>query len=335
MPLKLVAPRAHRTKNWSIRGTYLGVRLDESTGTANRDLARKILNKRKEEIERGELSSRPELTFASAMMAYLNAGGSDRFLKPIADHFGPRTLAREIDQIRIDAAAVALYPTGTPATRNRQVYSPISAILRHVGIRLELRRPKGAEGETRTEWLNQEQAARAIKAATKIDADFGALLVTLLYTGLRISEALALEWERVDLSAGLAFVPKTKTGAPRAVHLPPPVVAALANIERKRFVFRWSKGGALYALLRETEKDAGMKLGFHLFRHTYATWMRLYAGLSVEDLAQTGAWSSAKSAKRYAHIDAITIAGRANMLPDTNGKIGAKSVDRKKKGVQK
>ncbi len=333
MPLKLVPPREGRSGNWTVRGTYLGVRLDRSTGTPEQKAARRLLAKWKAEIERGELSARPQLTFAGAVMAYLNAGGDDRFMAPITAHFGARTLAREIGQVEIDAAAVAIYPEATPATRNRQVYTPISAVLRHVGIRLELRRPKGAEGETRTAWLKHDDAARAIAAARKADADFGALLVLLLYTGLRLSEALALEWARVDLAQGLAFVPVTKTGVARAVHLTPPVVAELANMGKtSKRVFRWRKNGGLYRLLNETSEACGVKLGFHLFRHTYATWMRLYSGLSVEDLARTGAWSSAKSAGRYAHIDALTTARRADGLPSVERGNG---MDHKKKGASK
>lgn len=329
MPLKLIEPRSGRSANYRVRGTYLGVSVDRSTGSPNREVAKRKLAQIKAEIERGEFAERPELTFAAAALAYINAGGETRFLKPVTDYFGPNTLAKNIDQASVDACAVATYPNATPATRNRQVYSPVSAILQHVGIKLNLRRPKGAEGVVRVEWLKPEQAAAAIDAAREIDPEFAAFLVLLLYTGLRLSEALGLEVARIDLQSGLAFIPNTKTGVPRTVHLPPPVVAELANmgLEGRTRVFRWHKGGGLYDLVRDTSKRVGFKVGFHMMRHTYATWMRLYANLSVEDLAQTGAWSSAKSAKRYAHIDALDTARRADALPTLKSKKRAKAVD--------
>lgn len=37
---------------------------------------------------------------------------------------------------------------------------------------------------------------------------------------------------------------------------------------------------------------------FHIFRHTYATWMRRYAGADEATLIATGAWKDAKSVKR-------------------------------------
>lgn len=331
--LKLIPPRAGRSPNWTIRGTYLGVRVDRTAGTPDRAAARKVLARITGEIERGELSGRPELTFAAAALAYLNAGGCDRFLKPITDYFGPRTLAREVGQVEIDACAVALYPDATPATRNRQVYSPVSAILRHVGIRLNLRRPKGAEGQELTHWLTPDQARLMLANAKAIDEEFAAYLTLVLYTGARRSEALALEWATVDLTAASAFLTRTKNGKPRALHLPPPVVAALAGLEKdRRKVFRWETPSGLYKLLAKVEEACGFPIGIHMLRHTYATWMRGYAGLSPEELQRTGAWSSAKSLRRYDHIEALEVARAADALPMVDR---APGVVHKKRGASK
>lgn len=334
MPLTLEAPRPGRSANWRIRGTYLGVRLDRSAGTPDKAVARKLLARWKADIERGEFSGRPEMTFAGAALAYLNAGGEARFIAPIAAHFGPAMLARHIDQVAIDACAVALYPQATPATRNRQVYSPVSAILRHVGIRIEMKRPKGARGRELAHWLKPGEATAAIQAARAIDAEFAAFLVLLLYTGARLSEGLALHWHHIDLTGATALSPRTKTGAPRLMHLPPAVVAELAALPvsargRAGRVFRFRKNGRLYQLLGETAKASGLALGFHMLRHTWATWMRLYAGLSREDLKDTGAWSDIASIRRYDHVDVTATARRADLLPD----ISAPAVDRRKAGV--
>lgn len=329
--LKLIPPRAGRSPNWRVRGTYLGISVDRTAGTPDQAIARKVLARIKTEIERGELSGRQELTFAGAAVAYLNAGGSSRFLKPITDHFGPRTLARQIGQVEIDACAVALYPNATAATRNRQVYSPISAILRHAGIRLDLRRPKGAQGQELTHWLRPDQARAMLAAAADIDEEFAAYLILVLYTGARRSEALGLEWATVDLPRATAFIDKTKNGRPRAIHLPPPVVAALAQLDKtRRRVFRWHTPSGLYKLLAKVEQACGFPIGIHMLRHTYATWMRLYAKLTPEELQRLGAWSDPKSVRRYDHVEAIEIARAADALPDIES---ATRGDRKKEGL--
>jgi len=329
--LKLIPPRAGRSPNWRIRGTYLGISVDRTSGAPDKVIARKVLTRIKGEIERGELSGKQELTFAGAAVAYLNAGGSSRFLKPITDHFGPRTLARQIDQVEIDACAVALYPQATAATRNRQVYSPISAILRHVGIRLDLRRPKGAQGQELTHWLRPDQARAMLAAASDIDEEFAAYLILVLYTGARRSEALGLEWATVDLASATALIPHTKNGRPRIIHLPPPVVAALARLDKtQRKVFRWATPSGLYKLLTQVEQACGFPIGIHMLRHTYATWMRLYAKLTPEELQRLGAWSDPKSVRRYDHVEALEIARAANALPNVER---APAVDHGKKGV--
>lgn len=323
MPLKLVPPAPGRSPFYRVRGTHCGRYVDRSTGLADERKARAVLRKWQDDIERGQLEPARPLTFAAAALSYVQATGERRFLKPIIDWFGPQRPLADIDQAAIDDAAVKLYPDASPATRNRQVYTPISAILKHAGVSAELRRPKGAEGRTKTGWLTPDQAARVISLSSDMDAEYGALWTTLVYTGLRLSEALyGLRCDDVSLSEATAYVGRTKTGEPRLVHLPPPVVAALASLPRDmdrpgETVFRFRKNGALYLMLARLRMLSGIDgLDYHMARHTYATWMRRYAGLDVHGLVGTGAWASAKSAARYAHVVVTEEARRADALPD-------------------
>ena len=116
----------------------------------------------------------------------MNAGGDRARLVPLLEHFG-QTVAGKIDQVTIDNAAAALHPDGTAQTRNREVYTPISAVLKHAGIEFKIRRPKGWRGSKRTDWLWPEQAFRVFEAADKVDAEFGSFLRTLCYTGMRLA----------------------------------------------------------------------------------------------------------------------------------------------------
>ena len=91
------------------------------------------------------------VTFAHAVADYLEHGaGNKRFLAPLLKHFGT-TLLREIDQHAIDLAAKKLYPKAGPGTRNRQVFTPASAVLRHAARKgwcatPTLARPKQPKG---------------------------------------------------------------------------------------------------------------------------------------------------------------------------------------------
>ena len=159
-----------------------------------------------------------------------------------------------------------------------------------------------------------------IKAATEKHERFGALLTILLYTGVRLSEALRLAWPDVDLKRPTALFRDTKNGHPLTAHLPPPAVAALANLpDREGKVFRLTKSGRLYLLWADAEKDAGLSLpprsAFHILRHTHATWRRLYTGADTTALVQTGLWRSRNAAANYEHVDASEESRKADLLP--------------------
>ena len=76
---------------------------------------------------------------------------------------------------------------------------------------------------------------------------------------------------------------------------------------------------ALYDMLAAAAEAAKVTLperqAFHIFRHTYGTWMRRYGGLDTRGLVGTGAWDSEQSANRYAHTIASEDARRADLLP--------------------
>lgn len=332
MPLKLVPPRTGKSPNYRIRGTYLGQYVDSTAGTPDRKKAGKVLAAVKDDIERGRFARKGPVTYADAATAYLDNGGDETFLERLTEHFGVTPL-HDIDQAAIDQAAMTLYPDATPATRNRQVYTPMSAILKHAGIDFAVKRPRGAQGQTRTEWCTPEQAERLLNAAEKTDREFRVFLATLLYTGLRLSEGLSLECDRLELPEAFLYVPDTKNGEPRAVHLPPPLVAELTahprGLDRRgEPLFRFHKNGHLYGLMRDTRKTAGLaSVSFHTLRHTWATWMRRYAGLDTKGLVGTGAWKDEKSAARYSHVVVTEEAKRADLLPVLKRANSGKSVD--------
>src|SRR5688572_243073 len=60
MPWKLVPPREGKTPFWYVRGKYLGIALDRSTGTSERRAATTILGTWKRQAERGEYAKPDE-----------------------------------------------------------------------------------------------------------------------------------------------------------------------------------------------------------------------------------------------------------------------------------
>lgn len=333
MPIKLIPPSTkRRTPYYAARGSHLGHFVDRSLKTSDRTLAKKLVKQIERDIECGAVAPRGALTFGAAATAYMNAGGERTFLAPIIKYFKDTAITL-IDQTMIDNAAREIYPDAVAATLNRQVYTPVSAVLKRAGIERQIKRPVGWRGQRRTTWLTPEQAFKIFKATAKIEApahtrkQFRVLLVTLCYTGMRLSDALWLQWDAVDLKNKTAHLPRTKNGDPRLVYLPAVVVAELGKLpgEKKGRVFGFHKGGRLYDMLDATLTAAGVilteRVAFHVFCHTWATWMRQHGGLDTFDLIKTGRWKDAESAEGYAHVVVNEIAKRADLLP-TPKKVG-------------
>jgi integrase len=375
MPLKLITPSKDRkTPNYTIRGTYLRVYVDRTAGTPDKKLAGQVLKGIERSIERGEYAPKPAVeakrppTFADAALAYLRAGGEAKYPSDIIELTGEHALRdkplTEIDQIAIDNAASALYPDAPATTTNRQFYTPVSAVLKRAGIERKIRRPKGWRGSKATEWLEPVQAFRLIDAAYAIEPEFGLFCITLLYTGMRLGDPIKAKLRDLKLGEALLYVPDTKNGEPRPVHLPPVLVrsfkeqparmarpgkasgAVLANgdagqsrrdagvpfLDRKpdEKPFRFHIGGRLRKMLALAMKNAGLTFprrqrGFHLFCHTYGTWMTRYGELDTYGLVRTGRWIDPDSANRYNHTIASPEARRADLMPVAKSR--GKSVD--------
>ena len=138
------------------------------------------------------------------------------------------------------------------------------------------------------------------------------LYKTLLATGCRIGEALALEWSDIDLKKGVISIsktlnryqetntPKSKAGL-RKIDIDKATVSLLKQYKKRQQVQSWQLGRsesivftpfttkyAYACLLRKRLqghfKAAGVPyISFHGFRHTHATIM-LYAGIEAKDL---------------------------------------------------
>jgi integrase len=65
-------------------------------------------------------------------------------------------------------------------------------------------------------WLTQDEADRLIAAAA---SHLQMLIRFALATGCRAREITGLEWDRVDLQRGTAWLDQTKNGTPRGVPL--------------------------------------------------------------------------------------------------------------------
>ena len=138
------------------------------------------------------------------------------------------------------------------------------------------------------------------------------LYKTLLASGCRIGEALALEWSDIDLKKGIVSIsktlnryqetntPKSKAGL-REIDIDKDTVSLLKQYKKRQQVQSWQLGRSegivftpfttkyAYACLLRKRLQGHFKnanvpdISFHGFRHTHATIM-LYAGIEAKDL---------------------------------------------------
>jgi integrase/recombinase XerD len=194
------------------------------------------------------------------------------------------------------------------AILNRAVYekviheNPIKSV--KCSAKVEAKRPRVLS--------NQELK----KLATVLDPDLKELLTVLLSTGLREFEVLSIEWN--DIRAGVLTVRGdiSKNGKARHITLNKLCEDALHRIfERKETISGTDKifghlvtnplGGrtGLENRLRAAFHSAGIRgdgLGFHVFRHTFATRL-IRIGVDIKTVQDLLGHSDIKTTLVYLH----------------------------------
>ena len=324
MSIKLV--RRHGSPKWYLRGSVRGIAVDESTGVADRKIAETIRAKREWAlIEQSIHGTKATATFLEAAVSYLETGGERRYLKRLIDHFGTTPLTA-IDQAAIDRAANILRFEVGPATLNRQVYTPMSAVLKHAHKRglCELRRierPRQPKGRVR--WLTPVEADRLIEACSP---HLRPLVIFLFYTGARLSEALYLSWREVDLGSQQVRFLDTKNGTDRGVPLHPRVLAELTRLvgpggavfrrpDSQPYCDSRGSGSPIKTGFKGACRRAGISdFSPHDCRHTWATWY--YAATrDLIGLMELGGWSDERMVLRYAHMNVSHLSASIAALP--------------------
>lgn len=185
-----------------------------------------------------------------------------------------------------------------------------AAAMRYPVADLTIKRlPTRGQGRVRV-WT-AEQIGRLYQAARSEAAEMLPILVYLVNTGCRKGEAIAAEWDWVDLAGGMIRIPaneywRPKNGMPREVPLADAVRAILSGPRRhERWVFPNRLGGRyqdfpkeLYWRIRDA---AGLTGGPHTTRHTYASHF-LHAVPDLFLLGKVLGHSHQRMTELYSHL---------------------------------
>lgn len=187
----------------------------------------------------------------------------------------------------------------------------------------------------RARWLTRDEAAALIDAAERLARRYAPTaylpdwIRLCLYTGLRPGEAVALEWRRVDLAAGLILfdaghgVGGQKSGKAGSVPINQQARVALLSRERARqdgcpWVFPGRTGGpmkrAQTAFERAVEVSGLADVHPHDLRRTFGSWLA-QEGVPLQQISRLMRHEGIDVTHRvYAHLAPQTLADAAGVL---------------------
>lgn len=306
MSYKLLPP-GRRGKFWTARGTFAGRRREASTGQTVREDAERWAADWAAGIYRHEVPDASDaVTFGRAAQAFIHFKrptlDDERLILALADWFKDRPVKILTHAHLVDAAR-ALRPHGSNATRNRKIIGPAAAVLHYAADQgwCEYRRFKkfAVSRKSPREPVSDADMGR-LMAAT--DGPHRLLLAILYETGLRISDALSLAWNDVDLTAGRVSVRISKTDDSASLPLSPSLVVLLANMPgRVGRVLPWTSRMSVYKWLRPLCRRLGIAYTPHQSRHALASAL-LAAGVPDKAAADYGVWRDPRSLQRYQQV---------------------------------
>ena len=186
---------------------------------------------------------------------------------------------------------------------------------------LELEPPPKPQQEA--DWLTEDEFARLRTAAEHPRRRRGGIaerdrlvLLTLVQTGLRRAELIALDWRDLELDGAQPslLVRCGKGGKPRRQPLAAPLAQELGRLRAQREapadapVFCGLEGNRLQptilaGIIRRAAQGAGLekRVTAHTLRHTAATWLRQQTGDARLVAAYLG-HADLSTVSRYAHV---------------------------------
>ena len=292
-----------------------GKRLRQSAGTEVFEDAQALLAKLKLDAYREtHLGIKPKRSWQEAVVRYLSIKSSLKSFRDVQricrmlDPYLGTLMLNEINGDMVWSVVQGELKKGNkPATVNRYL-ALIRNLLKTARDEWQwidsMPKIRLMPGEVeRDRWITKDEADKLLAVCPP---HMSALVRFALATGCRAREITGLEWNRVDLERGTAWLNQTKNGTPRGVPLNGDAVAVLREEYGKnpKFCFSYRGKPILWDVCNTAWQNAVRKaeiadFRFHDLRHTWASWHR-QAGTSCDELKDLGGWKSRTMVDRYA-----------------------------------
>lgn len=281
----------------------------KSTGFSSKKQAQEYADEQVARLKLAALRGHDvDLTIADAVVRYVADGKDGRFLEKIVEAWGDKKV-RTIKPEWVREKAKELYPGAINSTLNRQVITPLQAVINHAyqaedgrQIKIEKLKVEGVKKKSAVDadW-HAKFAAHAISRRMAVMARF------MYETAARISEAIRVKPEDVDLSARTVNLIKTKT-KPRVARISQPLTEMIAelmaqppvrhrkNKRQENGLFGYASRHAVYNGWKTTCDRAGIPYAppHSSGRVSFATELVVRKGVDVVTAAKLGGWASPK-----------------------------------------
>tara|TARA_R100000808_G_scaffold5686_1_gene17096 strand:- start:1989 stop:2996 length:1008 start_codon:yes stop_codon:yes gene_type:complete len=230
-------------------------------------------------------------------------------IKTMVEFFGPAYAISRMDEDAVQSYADHLDTLGlTDATINRKL-AVLSRVLRHaarrnwISERVEI--PRKKEANHRVIYFSKEDRAEIVRTFQELELpEYADLFTFLCDTGLRLQEALSLEWD--DVSNNTVTVWNHKGPRPGGVPMTPAVVKILGAREEldEDWTGPWANLNvhkARYAWERLRTASGRPDWLWHTTRHTFCSRLAMEGQplTTIRDLARH---SDIQTTLRYIHL---------------------------------
>ena len=194
----------------------------------------------------------------------------------------------------------------------------------------EVRKPKAPD--VHPLFLSEKEVGALLDAIT--DPFFKRLCLFALSTGVRISEAIALQWDAVDLERRVVHIQNTatfitKSMKNRVIPMSDSVFSLLSQLPRREGSVFLTHYGTPWSRDRATRwfkiyaSAAGLNSAyhFHTLRHTFASWLA-QRGANLYEIKELLGHQSITTTQIYAHLQPEKLHATVNRisLPLNSGK---------------
>lgn len=262
-----------------------------------------------------------------------------RFQLHIAPTLGDKKL-EDLDPLSLDRLRISLLKKRSPQT----VKSAMALLKRISNFARDKRLCKGIDFKIvlpkvtnlKTEFLTDEELKKLL---TAIEEDrniyAGPIMLTALYTGMRKSEILQLEWNDIDSEHGFIHIRGPKGGKDQKIPLNEAAKGVFEKLPHDNdLVFPGLHGTrtGIYHAIDKIKKKAGLPSDFrplHGLRHHYASMLASSGEVDMYVLQKLLTHKSPLMTQRYAHLRDETLKQASNLA----GKIVTAIIQEKESDV--